>query len=199
MLSGANIASEVIQGEMCSTQLAGENLERVTELKKLFESPRFIVHTSTDPIGTSLAGAAKNPYSTIYAAAKAFGMGENYLCAYMMAVTAEIMRLGTALGADPQTFTESHAWWPDLHATAMAGRSSKFGHLLGQKRSARKSLQALAEANETVETFDSIASLSRLARREGVRMPIVEFGYQIIREDAELTKEGFEKAIFQQP
>ncbi len=199
VLSGANIASEVIRGEICSTQLAGEKPERIEELKKLIESPRFIVHTSADPTGTSLAGAAKNPYATIYAAAKAFGMGENYLGAYMMAATEEIIRLGNALGADPKTFTESHAWWPDLHATAMAGRSSKFGNLLGQKRSARKSLQALAESNETIETVDSIVSLNRLAHREDVRMPIVEFGYQIIREDAELTKEGFEKAILQQP
>jgi len=199
VLSGANLASEVIRGEICSTQLAGKKSESVSRLKELLGTPRFIVHTSGDPIGTSLAGAAKNPYSTIYAAAKAFGMGENYLGEFMMAATKEIVRLGTALGADPKTFTESHAWWPDLHATAMAGRSSKFGNLLGQKRSARKSLQALAESNETIETVDSIVSLNRLAHREDVRMPIVEFGYQIIREDAELTKEGFEKAILQQP
>lgn len=199
VLSGANIASEVMRGEICSTQLAGERPERTAELKKLLESPRFVIHTSTDPIGTSLAGAAKNPYATIYAAAKAFGMGENYLGEYMMAATGEIIRLAVALGADPKTFTESHAWWPDLLATAMAGRSSKFGALLGQKRPARKALQALTERNETVESFESIASLNWLAHREGVKMPIIEYGYQIIREDAELTKEGFEKAILQQP
>ncbi len=199
VLSGANIASEVIQGEICSTQLASENPEHISDLRELLESPRFVVHSSTDLMGTSLAGAAKNPYATIYAAAKAFGMGENYLGAYMMAATEEIRRLGAALGADSRTFTESHAWWPDLHATAMAGRSSKFGALLGQKRPARKAAQSLADGNETVESFNSISSLHRLALREGVKMPIIEYGHQIIREDAELTKEGFEKAILQQP
>ena len=199
VLSGANIASEVIRGEICSTQLAGERPERTAALKTLLESPRFIVYTSTDPIGTSLAGAAKNPYSTIYAAARAFGMGENYLGAYMMAATEEATRLGIALGADPKTFTQSHAWWPDLHATAMAGRSSKFGTLLGQKRPARKAAQSLAAGNETIESYDSIVGLYRLAHREGVKMPIIEYGYQIIREGAELTKEGFEKVILQQP
>jgi glycerol-3-phosphate dehydrogenase (NAD(P)+) len=199
VLSGANIASEVIRGEVCSTQLAGEKPERITELKKLLEGPRFVVYTSTDPIGTSLAGAAKNPYATLYAAAKSFGMGDNYLGAYLMAATEEITRLGAALGADPKTFTESHAWWPDLHATAMGGRSSKFGTLLGQKRPSRKTVQSLAEGNETIESFDSIASLYRIAHREGIVMPIIEFGYQVIREDAELTKEGFEKALLQQP
>jgi glycerol-3-phosphate dehydrogenase (NAD(P)+) len=199
VLSGANIASEVMRGDICSTQLAGESLERTIELKKLLESPRFMVYTSADPVGTSLAGAAKNPYATIYAAAKEFGMGENYLGAYMMAATEEITRLVIALGADPTTITKSHAWWPDLHATAMAGRSSKFGALLGQKRPARKAVQALAEGNQTIESFESIASLNRIAHREGVLMPIIEYGYQIIREDAELTKEGFEKAIMQQP
>ena len=199
VLSGANIASEVIRGEICSTQLAGEKPERTAELKKLLESPRFMIHTSNDPIGTSLAGAAKNPYATIYAAAKAFGMGENYLGAYLMAATEEITRLGIALGADPKTFTESHAWWPDLHATAMGGRSSKFGTLLGQKRPARKAIQSLVEGNETIESFESIASLYRIAHREGVTMPIIEYGYQVIREDAKLTKEGFEKVILQQP
>ncbi len=197
VLSGANIALEVIRGEVCSTQLAGEKPERVAELKKLFENPRMVVHTSTDPIGTSLAGAAKNPYATLYAAAKSFGMGENYLGAFMMAATEEIVNLGNALGADPKTFTESHAWWPDLHATAMAGRSSKFGKLLGQRRPARKAAQAFAERNETIETFASIASLYRLANRMGVKMPIVELGYQIIHEDAEVTKAKFEQAILQ--
>jgi glycerol-3-phosphate dehydrogenase (NAD(P)+) len=199
VLSGANIASEVIRDEICSTQLAGEKAERVANLKNLFESSRFIIHTSTDPVGTSLAGAAKNPYATIYAAAKAFGMGDNYLGEFMMAATDEIVRLATALGADPKTFTESHAWWPDLHATAMGGRSSKFGALLGEKRTARKAIQSLADGDETIESFDSIASLSRLAHRTGVKMPIVDFGYQIMRENAEPTKEGFEKAILHQP
>jgi len=199
VLSGANLASEVIRGEICSTQLAGEKLDRVIALKKLVENSRLIIHTSTDPIGTSLAGAAKNPYATIYAAAKAFGMGGNYLGEFMMAATDEIVRLGTAIGADPKTFTESHAWWPDLHATAMAGRSSKFGALLGQKRPARKALQMLADRNETVETFASIASLYKLAHSTGVKMPIVEFGYRIMHENGELTKEGFERAILQQP
>jgi glycerol-3-phosphate dehydrogenase (NAD(P)+) len=199
VLSGANIASEVIRGEIGATQLAGERLERLAELKKLFESPRFFVHTSDDPVGTALAGAAKNPYATIYAAAKAFGMGANYLGEYMMAATNEIVRLATALGANPKTFRESHAWWPDLHATAMGGRSSKFGAMLGQKRPARKAMQTLADRDQTIETFDSIASLSRLAHRMGVNMPIVEFGYKIIREDVVPTKEDFEKAIAQQP
>ncbi|MBI5116552.1 1-acyl-sn-glycerol-3-phosphate acyltransferase [Candidatus Poribacteria bacterium] len=199
ILSGANIASEVIRGEVCSTQLAGSKPDRLARLKRLIENPRFIVHVSTDPIGTSLAGAAKNPYSTIYAAAKAFGMGENYLGEFMMAATEEIVRLGTALGANPKTFTESHAWWPDFHATSMAGRSSKFGSVLGQKRPARKTLQVFTERNETIETFDSIASLHRLAQRTGVKMPIVELGYQLIREDAELTKAKLEQAILRQP
>ncbi|UCD57320.1 MAG: 1-acyl-sn-glycerol-3-phosphate acyltransferase [Candidatus Hydrogenedentota bacterium] len=199
VVSGANIASEVIRGEICSTQLAGERPERVAELKKLFEGPRLIVHTSTDPIGTSLAGAAKNPYATIYAAAKALGMGENYLGEFMMAATEEILRLGMTLGADPRTFTESHAWWPDLHATSMAGRSSKFGNLLGQKRPPRRTVQAFAERNETVETFDSIVSLFRLGNRQNIRMPIIEFGYQIMHEDAEPTKTRFEQAIIHQP
>ena len=199
VLSGANIASEVIKGEVCSTQLAGENPERVAKLQKLLENPRFVVHASTDPIGVSLAGAAKNPYSTIYAAAKAFGMGENYLGEYMLAATEEVTRLAKALGADPKTIAESRAWWPDLHATAMGGRSSKFGTMLGQKKSARKAMQALSDKNETIESFDSIASLYRLAHKMGVKMPIVEFGYQMIREDTEPTKERFEKAILQQP
>ncbi|GAB4330599.1 MAG: hypothetical protein Kow0099_01320 [Candidatus Abyssubacteria bacterium] len=199
VLSGANIASEVIRGEVCSTQLAGYNPERIPKLKKLLENPRFIVHTSADPIGVALAGAAKNPYATLYATAKAFGMGENYLGEFMMAATKEVMRLGAALGADPKTFTESHAWWPDLHATSMAGRSSKFGTLIGQKRQARKAHQVLVEKNQTIETYESIASLRRLADRVGVKMPIVELGYQIIQEDAEFTKAKFEQAILHQP
>ncbi|MBI4830094.1 MAG: hypothetical protein HY801_00760, partial [Candidatus Lindowbacteria bacterium] len=53
--------------------------------------------------------------------------------------------------------------------------------------------------NETVETFESIAALHRLAHRAGVSMPIIELGYQLIREDAELTKAKLEQAILRQP
>ncbi|RJP19459.1 MAG: hypothetical protein C4520_12825 [Candidatus Abyssobacteria bacterium SURF_5] len=199
VISGANIASEVIRGEMCSTQIAGSKPERTAKLKQMLENKRFVVHVSTDPIGTSLAGAAKNPYASIYAAAKSFGMGENYLGEYLMAATNEIMRLGLVLGADARTFTESHAWWPDLHATSMAGRSSKFGSLLGEKRHGRKTYQTFVEKNQTIETFHSIASLYRLANRVGVKMPIIELGYQVIHEDAELTKAKFEQALLSQP
>ncbi|RJP68167.1 MAG: hypothetical protein C4532_13205 [Candidatus Abyssobacteria bacterium SURF_17] len=199
VLSGANIASEVIRGEVCTTQLAGQSAERIAELKKLLENSRFIVHTSADPLGTSLAGAAKNPYATMYAAAKSLGMGENYLGEFVMAATEEIIRLGNAVGANPKTFTESHAWWPDLHATSMAGRSGKFGAVLGQKRTSRRAVQSFLEKNGTIETYDSIASLHRLAQRMGVKMPIVELGYEMIHEDAEPSKAKFEHAILAQP
>jgi glycerol-3-phosphate dehydrogenase len=81
----------------------------------------------------------------------------------------------------------------------MAGRSSKFGSLLGEKRHGRKTHQVFVERKETIETFYSISSLYRLANRLSIKMPIVELGYQIIREDAELTKTKFEQALLAQP
>lgn len=194
-LSGANIAAEVIAGHPCATVIAGAEPIFLPRVATYFSGAQFRVYTNNDLIGTALAGAAKNPYATMYACAAALELGQNYLGEFAMLATEEIVRLAQAMGASARTFTEGHAWWPDFHATSLGGRSSRFGKLLGQHWSADRILKRFAETKEAAETYHSTKALSELGRRHNVPMPIIALLYRMVYEGEPATGEAFQDLL----
>ncbi len=194
-LSGANIASEVLAGHPCATVLAGFEPIFLPRVAGYFRGPHFRVFTNNDPIGTALAGAAKNPYATMYACAATLQLGQNYLGELCMLATEEIIRLARAMGASARTFTEGHAWWPDFHATALGGRSSRFGTLLGQGWSAERVLKRFAEKQEAAETYHATQALWELGRKHRVDLPIANCLHDIIYNGEEATAERFHELL----
>ncbi len=63
ILSGANLAHEIVQGGACVTQIACENYETFERLLPLLETPKFRVVYSGDVVGTTIAAALKNVYA----------------------------------------------------------------------------------------------------------------------------------------
>ena len=84
---------------------------------------------------------------------------------------AEISRLGTALGADPHTFS-GLAGLGDLVATCISplSRNRTFGEELGKGRTVA---EISASTRQVAEGVKSCASIEDLAARHGVEMPIV--------------------------
>jgi glycerol-3-phosphate dehydrogenase (NAD(P)+) len=104
--------------------------------------------------------------------AVAMGLGDNTKAMLMTRGLAEIARLGTALGAEPQTFA-GLAGLGDLVATCGSplSRNRAFGENLGRGLSVDEASSMNGQIAEGVKSSESVLAL---ARRQGVEMPITE-------------------------
>jgi glycerol-3-phosphate dehydrogenase (NAD(P)+) len=200
VLSGANLAHEIVRGGAGVTQLACEEEETFERLRQLIETPRFRVVYSGDVIGTSISAALKNVYAI------GFGMlegskkaPENFLATYATLVTAEIRQYGLILGASPETFdAESQVWMADLLATCRGGRSAAFGRDLaemddkqGKLRPARILLEQYRKKRIAVEGFEATRFAQRIASQRGFHPPILGEIYSILHGGKELNVDEF--------
>lgn len=189
VLSGANLAHEIVEGGAGVTQISCENYETFERLRDLIESPTFRVVWSSDVIGATIAAALKNVYAIGYGLFEASkNVPENFLATYATLVTAEIRQFGLLLGADPDTFdAESQVWLADLLATCRGGRSAKFGRDLaamdekhGKSRPARWLLDQYRKKMIAVEGFEAARHAQRMATQRGFHPPILGEIYAIL-------------------
>jgi glycerol-3-phosphate dehydrogenase (NAD(P)+) len=130
-------------------------------------------------VGCELGGAAKNVIALAVGMAVGLGFGANATATVITRGLAEIARLGTALGADPYTFS-GLAGLGDLVATCSSplSRNRSFGEKLGQGQSVE---EIAASTRQVAEGVRSCESIRDLAVRSGVEMPIVEAVASLIR------------------
>ncbi len=192
VISGANLAGEIIEGKLTATQLAVESEELAKELKRLFETPDFIVYLSRDLVGTQLAAAMKNVYAIAYGISEgAKDSSVNFTATLVTRISAEIKELALAMGADDTTFgPEGQAWMADFLATARGGRNSQFGRSL-TKWSAPLALRRFRVENKNVEGYGAVEAAMRLSKKYNVRLPIVEVLYNILYEGGEVDPRRF--------
>jgi glycerol-3-phosphate dehydrogenase (NAD(P)+) len=183
VISGANLAGEIIGSKLTATQLAAENDELRARLIDIFSTDDFFVYPSTDLLGTQLAGAMKNVYAIAYGIADgAKDASVNFTATLVTRISAEIKTLALAMGADPDTFdTEGQAWMADFLATARGGRNSEFGKAL-VRWPVPIALRFFKDAKKNVEGYAATKAAVRLARRYRVKLPIVEALYDILYE-----------------
>ena len=189
VLSGANLAHEVVAGGAGVTQIACEDMETFERLRTLIETPKFRVVYSRDITGTAISAALKNVYAIGFGILEGSGQApENFLAAYSTLVTAEIRQFGLLLGAMPETFdAESQGWMADLLATCRGGRSAKFGKDLGALEdktgkpfSARALLEQYDKKKMAVEGFEACRFAQRIAAQRGFHPPILGEIYAIL-------------------
>jgi glycerol-3-phosphate dehydrogenase (NAD(P)+) len=99
-------------------------------------------------------------------------MGDNSKASIITRGLAETARLGSALGADPMTFS-GLAGVGDLIATCMSplSRNRTFGLNLGRGMSVE---EVVAVTRQTAEGVKSCESILQLAHDHDVRVPIIE-------------------------
>ena len=135
VLSGPNLAREIMAGQAAASVLAMEDDTIVRTLKKVFSSGLFRVYTNNDVIGCELGGALKNVIAIAAGMGDGLGAGENTRAAVINRGLAEITRLGIALGGQPATFA-GLAGMGDLVATCIStqSRNRGVGEQLGKGR-----------------------------------------------------------------
>ncbi len=177
VLTGPNLAKEIVQGYAAASVLAMEDEVIVRKLKPVFESNRFRVYTNTDMIGCELGGALKNVIAIASGMGDGAGAGENTRSAVITRGLAEITRLGVAMGGQPLTFA-GLAGLGDLMATCTSSlsRNHHVGEELGKGRTVD---EIIKEMNQVAEGINSSAIVMELAEKYSVEMPIAEEVYKV--------------------
>jgi glycerol-3-phosphate dehydrogenase (NAD(P)+) len=192
VISGANLAGEIMEERLTATQLAVENNDLRARLIDIFSTDDFYVYPSSDLLGTQLAGAMKNVYAIAYGIADGSkDASVNFTATLVTRISAEIKTLALAMGADPETFdTEGQAWMADFLATARGGRNSEFGKAL-VRWPVPIALRFFKDAKKNVEGYAATKAAMELAQRYRVELPIVEALYDILYEMGEANPRRF--------
>lgn len=186
VLSGPNLAKEVLAGWPASTVVASNDLEAARKVQRMLMSSRFRVYTNDDVVGVELAGALKNIIAIGSGICDGLGYGDNAKAAFITRGLAEITRLGVAAGANPLTFA-GLAGLGDVAATCFSrlSRNRYVGEQLAKGITLSEILDSMKNVAEGVHTT---AAALKLAGELGVEMPIAETTHHILFKGLELNE-----------
>ena len=172
VLSGPSFAREVGQGRPAALVVACADEAVAADLQRALAGPALRLYTNRDVLGVELGGALKNVMAIATGLVDGLGLGENARAALVTRGLAEIVRLGTAAGAQPTTFA-GLAGLGDLVLTCTGSQSRN--HALGREIARGRPLGAIeADTPMVAEGVRTVSSVLRMARESGVTMPICE-------------------------
>ena len=180
VLTGPNLAREIIEGMAAASVIAMEDEVIVAELQRLFRGGLFRVYTNTDVVGAELGGALKNIFAIAAGMGDGLGAGVNTRSALLTRSIAEMIRLGVALGGRPETFA-GLTGLGDLLTTCTSpqSRNRTVGVELGKGRSIDDVLAGMAQVAEGVKSSGPVWKLSQSL---GIDVPIVREVYKVVHE-----------------
>ena len=180
VVAGPNLAGEIVRREFTAAVVACRSEEGAVALQGACHTPYFRPYTNTDVTGCELGGAVKNVIAIAVGIAMAMGLGDNTRATLITRGLAEIARLGSALGAQSQTFA-GLAGMGDLVATCSSplSRNRTFGENLGRGMTVAA---ASAATSQTAEGVASSGPVLELARAHQVEMPITEVVEAVMRD-----------------
>ncbi len=186
VVAGPNLAGELARRQFTAAVVACASADGALALQGACHTPYFRPYTNTDVIGCELGGTLKNVIAIAVGIAVAMGLGDNTKATLITRGLAEIARLGSALGAQPQTFA-GLAGMGDLVATCGSplSRNRTFGENLGRGMSVA---QASAAMSQTAEGVASCGPVLDLARAHRVEMPIMEVVEAVMRDGLPVTQ-----------
>lgn len=183
VLSGPSFAREVADGLPTAVTVASADQQFADDLASAFHSASFRVYTSVDVIGVELGGAVKNVLAVATGVSDGLGFGANARAGLITRGLAEMMRLGTAMEADPRTLMGlSGVGDLILTCTDDQSRNRRLGLALGRGQSLEEAVKAIGQTVEAVRTAREIGKLSQ---RIGVEMPICDVVLQLV--EGEIT------------
>lgn len=195
VLSGPNIATEILRGLPAATVVASHYPEVVEVAQAALTSARFRVYANDDVVGVELGGALKNIIAIGSGIVSGLGLGENTRGLLMTRGLAEIARFAVHYGARPLTLA-GLSGMGDLVVTCSSVHSRNYRVGLGL--AAQKPLaQILEELGMVAEGVRTTRIVHKLAERERLDMPITSALMRVL--DGELDVHGALDWLMQLP
>ncbi|MGD7653217.1 MAG: NAD(P)H-dependent glycerol-3-phosphate dehydrogenase [Verrucomicrobiales bacterium] len=181
ILTGPNHAEEIAKDLVTCAVVASENQPLAVALQQLFTLPHFRTYTTRDVAGIELGGAVKNVYALAAGMAHGLGLGDNAVAALVTRALAEMIRIGTALGGEKETFV-GLSGVGDLIVTCFSehSRNHRVGHAIGTGKTLKEAVDTLGMVAEGVP---NTLSIYEAARKANVRTPILDCVYSILYQD----------------
>jgi len=169
-LSGPSFAADVARGLPAALTIASADERAGRELAERLGSPGFRLYWSNDLVGVELGGALKNVLAIAAGIVDGKGLGASAHAALVTRGFAEMRRLGSALGARPETLI-GLSGLGDLILTCGSpqSRNMSLGRALGRGETLGEALAGKVSVSEGVYTATAVR---RLADERGVDMPI---------------------------
>lgn len=180
VLTGPNLAKEILAGDAAASVLATHDPVVAARLTEVFSTALFRVYTNPDVAGCEIAGALKNVIAIASGMADGLGAGDNTRAAVITRGLAELSRLGVAMGGNELTFA-GLAGMGDLLATCISpqSRNRYVGEQLGRGRTIEEIIASMNMVAEGVKTAPVVLDL---ASRYGIEVPISTQVYEVCHE-----------------
>lgn len=181
VVTGPSFAREVAAGMPTAVTVHSADDAFAHCVAELLHSHAFRAYTGNDMLGAELGGAMKNVLAVATGVADGMQLGLNARAGLITRGMNEMLRLGAALGAQPQTLM-GLAGLGDLvlTCTGQLSRNYRFGFALGQGVPLK---QALADIGQVVEGAVTADEVMRLAARHSLDLPISQHVQAVLRGD----------------
>ena len=186
VLTGPNLAREIMEGRAAASVLAMKGGGNVGLLRPLFNSGLFRVYSNEDVTGCELGGVLKNIIAIAVGMGDGLGAGDNTRAGLITRGLAEVTRLGVALGGEARTFS-GLAGMGDMIATCTSdqSRNRSVGVQLGHGRTIDEIIADMVMVAEGVKTAPAVMDL---AREHQISMPIAEDVYKVVIGESTATR-----------
>ncbi len=181
IVTGPSFAREVAQGLPTAVTVHSTTATFAQQVAQLLHSTHFRAYTGNDVIGAELGGAMKNVLAVATGVADGMQLGLNARAGMITRGLNEMLRLGAAIGARPETLM-GLAGLGDLVLTCTGdlSRNRRLGLALGRGVALA---QAVAEIGQVVESLETVDTIMRLAHSHGVELPIAGGVQRVLHEE----------------
>jgi len=172
VVTGPSFAREVALDMPTAVNVAASSEEYGRYIARLLHGGSMRAYYTDDLVGAELGGASKNVMAIATGICDGMQLGSNARAALITRGLAEMMRLGTAMGAKPETLM-GLAGMGDLVLTCTGelSRNRRFGLALGENLEVE---QALAKVGQVVEGYKAALEVHRLIEQYQLDLPICE-------------------------
>lgn len=180
VLSGPSHAEEIVKGMPAALVVGSTDPDVTARLQQALTSPAFRLYSSRDVAGIELGGALKNIIAIAAGVSDGLGFGDNTKAALITRATVEMVRLGTLLGGQRDTFY-GLSGMGDLMVTCFSrhSRNRAVGERIGRGESPAEIADSMQMVAEGVPTTRSVYER---ARELGVETPIVDAMHGLLYE-----------------
>jgi glycerol-3-phosphate dehydrogenase (NAD(P)+) len=177
-LSGPTNALGVARGNPSAMVLAVDSPAVGSRVQTSLSSPTLRIYTSDDLPGVEFGSCLKNIYAIAAGVCDGLKLGDNTKAALLTRALAEMVRVGTALGARSETFY-GLSGFGDLVATSYGGwsRNREFGQQIGEGGDVAT---LMANRKTVVEGYKTTEAFASLCTERGIDAPILQEMHAIL-------------------
>ena len=177
VITGPSFAREVVAGLPTAVTVHSNQPDFAQRVASLLHAPNLRAYTGQDMLGAELGGAVKNVLAVATGVADGMQLGLNARAGLITRGMYEILQLGMAMGARPETLMGLSGLGDlVLTCTGDLSRNRRLGLALGRGVPLDEALRDIGQVVESLVTADEVC---RLAEQHGLDLPIA-FGVRAV-------------------